>query len=473
MKLPSAVVAGLMARLRSGTSMLRTKGVTQTAQLVLSPTRYLAVVNVTCTLLGFTVSFVNMRVLGAELYGIVAIIGASSGTMLNFLDVRLTDLTAKLYYRQDIPMGVGRSAYRASVIQLCLVGNGVISLAAGTLGLLVGVLTIGLFTASPVRTEWIVAQSVILALNHWTSSFTYMQRFSGRFYLMGTWRAITRVIGLIVIVLIVVTHPNLDGYYAALFLAEAVSAAMGIGLSLFIWLRYEEFPMFRSDWLVSLPSYRDGARFLVFGNLLGYSKMLHRSADALLVGYFCGDRETGIYKFARSLTDTLLVLFDAMNQVYYPRFLELMSKGRFDEYRRLARRLVSRAGLLTVVILAGEALFLPTLLRVVLADRFAGAEPTIMVMTVTFFLVAGVHIWMWPLFVHSGRLGQYTACTYLSCASHYGVSIILFIMLGPVALAGGIGYLAYDLLLTLLAFLLLRKWFPAFVPGGRIEAKAT
>lgn len=460
-----------MARLGGVVFLIRSKGVIQATQLLLSPTRYIAAVNVACTVLGFIVSFVNMRVLGAELYGIVAVIGAASETVLNFLDVRLTDLTARLYYRRELPDGVDRSFYRASVLQICLLGNGLISIASGSLGLLVSVMTVHIFAHSPVRMEWMVAQAAILVLTNWTSTFTYLQRFSGRFYLMGTWTFITRTVALIVIVSVIVTHPNLDGYYAALLLAAAVSAVMGIGLSLFIWLRYEEFPMFRSGWLVSLSGYRAGIRFLVFGNLLGYTKMFHRSADALLVGYFCGNRETGLYKFARSLTDALLVLFDAMNQVYYPRFLELMSQERLKEYRRLALRLLFGAGLLTLLAIAGEAVLLPTVIRVALGNRFSGAEGTVMVMTAQFFFVAGVHIWMWPLFVHSGKLARYTVYTYLAVVGHYAVATVLFILLGPVSLAGGLGYLTYYLVLNFTAFLLLRKWFPDVVPGSRLKAK--
>ena len=49
-------------------------------------------------------------------------------------------------------------------------------------------------------------------------------------------------------------------------------------------------------------------RFVAAGNLLGYVKLLHRSADVLLVAAFCGDRGTGIYKLARSITDALTKL---------------------------------------------------------------------------------------------------------------------------------------------------------------------
>ena len=79
---------------------------------------------------------------------------------------------------------------------------------------------------------------------------------------------------------------------------------------------------------------------LFYGNLLGYAKLLQRSADVLLVAYVAGDRETGLYKLARQIVDGgIAVVQDALYQVYFPDFLDLLTRRAATAYRALARRL--------------------------------------------------------------------------------------------------------------------------------------
>jgi O-antigen/teichoic acid export membrane protein len=200
--------------------------------------------------------------------------------------------------------------------------------------------------------------------------------------------------------------------------------------------------------------------------------MFHRSTDVLLLGFFADDRATGLYRFARQLSDTLLVLFNAMNHVYYPRFLELLAHGRHGQFRHLAGRLLSQSALLMAVVLIVQGLFLPAALGFALAGRFEGAEGAIMVMSLTFLVYAGFQIWMWPLLVHSGRLGVYTVGSYAGWIAQYAVTAALCMYMGPTASAGALGYVSYYLTLFPLMLLLLRKWYPDTVPFGRARAAA-
>ena len=440
------------------------------AKPLVSPTQYLAAVNVLSSALGFAQGIVTARQMGPEAYGVIAVIAATNATVLNSLDVRLADLAGKLYYRPSQASLSELRAYRASVLQICLIGNGLISLGLSILGFLASLIFIRTLTATPVHTQWLLAQSLILALANWSNSFDYLQRFSGRFYLMGTWRLATRVATVGLFFAIFLPAGNLDGYYHALLSATGLGLAMTASLSVWIWLKYERFPLLRRGLWLAGSDYGREFRFLFFGNLLGYVKMLHRGSDVLVVGFFADDRVTGLYKLTRSLTDSLYVLFDALNQVYYPRFMELLSRHSFAEYRRLAGRLFAYTGGFTLAVLGLEAIFLPQLMRIALANRFAGAEDAIMIMTVPFMFVAGVYTWMWPVFVHSGRLARYTAYSLLACLAQYAVMIGLFVVWPPTPLAAALGYLTHYCVLIPLAYLLLaQSGYAPCLPGVRAK----
>ncbi|MGB0384226.1 MAG: lipopolysaccharide biosynthesis protein [Ardenticatenaceae bacterium] len=404
-------------------------------------------VNVIAAGLGFVQGIVTARILGPEPYGIIAVIAGVNITVLNFLDIRLVDLAGKLYYRSELPNDVEQRAYQSSILQVCLIGNGIISLFLCSLGGFVSWLTIHWFTASYVRWEWLLAHAVVLALTNWTNTFAYLQRFSGKFYLMGTWKLITQVITISTFLPIIILYGNLDGYYTAQVTVSSIATLMTIGLSLFIWRKYEGFTLLNRQMFLSLPDYWHNLRFLFFGNLLGYTKLFHRAADVLLIGYFSDDRTTGLYKFARSLTDSLYILFDALNQVYLPRFLELLAQRAHVEYRQLATRLLIGTGLFTVALIAIEGLLLPWVIKIALANRFAGVEGAVMVLTLPFFFVAGIYIWVWPIFIHFGQLGKYTIFNYLACLAQYSLVILLFFVFEPTASQAALGYLVYYLVL--------------------------
>lgn len=431
---------------------------------LVSPARYLAIVNVVNTGLGFFQGVVTARLLGPAAYGMIAVIAAIYSAVLNLLDVRLWDLAGKLYYR---PVGLSEAAqraYRASVLQVYVLGTVAISLAMCALGMLVNVVGIHAFTSAEVRPWWMAANGVFIAVNNLGGALLYQQRFSGRFYLMGSWRFVTQVIIVTAFLLVLWRQPTIDGYYLGSLVAAFLYLVFMAGVSVFIWVRHERFPILGKTAFASAKDYTGELRFLFMGNLLGYVKMFHRSTDTLLVGYFKDDRITGLYNLARSATDGLYVLFDALNQVYYPRFLELLSKRATGEYRRLARRMLGGASFLTIVFLVAEAVGLPLALRFALTDRFAGAEGAIMVLTVPFLFVTGFYTWLWPVFVHSGRLKGYTIASFAAIVAQYAVTVLLFALLRPSPTWAAIGYVVHYLVLIPWAVSLAREQQPGVIP---------
>lgn len=432
---------------------------------LLTPTRFLALVNVAGSALVFGRGLITARALGPELLGITAVISGVNTTVLNFLDVRLTDLAARLYYQTEGLDQAGQRTHRASVLGLCVLGNGFISLLLGGLGLLLARLTLGWFTAAPVETWWLAAQALVLGTANLANTLTFLQRFSGRFHFVGTARLATQVGALAVFLAVFWPRPDLNGYYQGSLASAGLTLAGTALLSLRLWWGFDRLPVFGRGLGAAWAGYRRGLRFLFFGNVLGYTKLFHRAADTLLVGLVADDRVTGLYKFARSLTDALYVLFDALNQVYQVRFLELLSRRDPGPYRRLANRLLASAGLFTVVVLLGEGLFLRPLNELVFAGKYAGGEWPIIWLTVPFIFVTGVHLWLWPMLIHSGRLGHFTAVNALAVAVQYGVALAGFALLGPSAAAAAAGYLAHYLVLYPIVYLRERARFADYMPG--------
>jgi len=438
----------------------------------LSPVKYLSSVNIITTGAGAVVGIINARLLGPEALGVVGIIFGIYGVTSNFIDIRLVDIVGKLYYRTEIDTTFDGKQYRASVIQIYFLATSMLAVLIWAVYFFVTSWFVGYFTEAHVKAAWIAMSAFYFSLNYIISAMQYQQRFSEKFYLIGTWRLLGYFAGLLVFLPILFSKPNLDGYFFASLMSTSLSAVVTVALSLFIWKKHEGFQLMNGKFLDALPDYIQEVRLILWGNLLGYTKLLHRGSDILLVGFFADDRITGLYKIARTFADSTFIFYDSLNQVYYPRLMQLLSSNAVSEYRHLAVKILVNSGLLVGGILLVEWIGLKYLIVLILTDKFQGAEPSIMILTSTLFFTMGVHLWLWPIFIHSGQLGLFTGYSIAAGLLQYLIVILAFQFWTSNSAAAALGYLGYYLFLIPIMWYLAKKIKPEiFVTTQRKKNK--
>ena len=409
---------------------------------MLSPVKFISIVNMAITGIGAIVGIINARLLGPEAMGIVGVILGIYSTVTSFVDVRLMDVLARLYYQSE------EVQYRGNVIRVFLIFSGLLSVLIWAIGFITATVFGKYFTNVAIKPEWVAYSSFYFALNYWVASVQYQQRFSERFYLIGTWKFVSYLAWVTVFLGILVRQPSVDGYFRASFWGAIVSASAAVGLSTYIWIRYQKFGIFSRNFTGVFGQYFGQVRLIFWGNILGYAKLLHRGSDILLVGYFADDRITGLYKVARSMADSALTFYDSMNQVYFPRFMQMLSKKEIPDFQKLARRALSAAGALTLVIIVVEWVGLKYFVEYVLTTKFQGAELAIVILSSTLFFLMGFHIWSMPIFIQSGRLMHFTGYSILAGLVQYLIVIIAFKTWIPSPALAALGYLGYYLFLT-------------------------
>jgi O-antigen/teichoic acid export membrane protein len=428
-----------------------------------SPVFLLTLSNLGSAVIGFFSGMLTARWLGAGAYGVMGVISAINATVLNFVDLRLNDVMAKLYYDKEGATGTELARRRASLIQSSLICYGALAVAFFAIGILANAFLPRFFTSVPVRSNWILASAAGTSITYFVNPIGYMQRLTGRFRLLAAQALIGSVISSGLMVLCVWLHKDLDGYYLGFLISNLVGACLAVGIALYDWIKLDHLPLLRGLDLSALARFRKHSGFLFWGNLLGYVKLGHRSADILLVGYFCDDRVTGLYKFARTLTDKFYMLFDAMNQVYFPTFMQMLGQGSVASYRRLAGRIFVTVLLFTAATLALEAVGLPYFSQWVLKGKFAGVEPIIETLTIPFFFVTGMYIWMWPIVLHHGWAGRYTLYNAIALCIQYGVGIAGFRIFSGL-LPFTLGYVGNYVVLMGLTFGMIYHRFPEAIP---------
>ena len=418
-----------------------------------SPMMFLTFMNIASAMIGFAKGLIIVKLLGAQQYGVIAVIVGIGTTAVNFVDVRISDLIAKLYYETKELTVTERCNYRGGLLCIGIAIQVLLGLILGFIAFILGVSFLHFFTDTPVVWKIILWLAMAQTINYISMLFNYLQRLSERFFIMGIIQVLNSLLASASLVAAVYSDSSLSGYGKGMLFAATVSFFFSAGLCWHLWRRVDHLPILSSNHKQALHTYLSNIRFLFATNVLGYIKLLHRAADVLMVGFFCGDLQTGWYKLARSLTDSLYVLFDAANKVYQPFFLTLLSKNRLEEFKEAAAGIFKKAVLFTGLVISIEVVLLPSIINQVLGPSFSGILPIIVILTIPFLFVTGFDLWLWPLLVARGSIGRYNVQNLIAVGvGQYGLSIGLFFMTGQEsAVWFGVGYTATYLILHILA----------------------
>ena len=368
---------------------------------------FLTAVNLVCAANGAAQGLAVVRLLGPEGFGAAAVLVSLTAVAVNLIDVRLPDLVSNLYYAPDASDDAAGAAYRASALRL---GIGLYAISAPLMFLASAALML-LFarhlSATRFLTEWFWLAAAAQGVSYFGSFFVFVQRFVATTRQMAIVQISSALLNAGAMIASVMAYRTVGGYVMGLLLSAVAITAVNLALTLRT-LRQAGIPLLQRPRHGAVIDRTVVFRFIAAGNVLGYVKLLHRSADVLLVAFFCSDRDTGIYKLARSMTDALYSISEAITRIYTPRLLTLLRDGDHSEYRRLARSMAAIAAAVTALALAGVFSMVPRITVILGWPDMPGLTLVTAVMTLPFFFVAGLQAWIWPAFVSLGRLGRCT-----------------------------------------------------------------
>jgi O-antigen/teichoic acid export membrane protein len=429
--------------------------------------------NLVCALIGVAQGLFVLRLLGPATFGAVAVVIALTAVAANMVDVRLIDLISNLYYNDRVSCPETGASYRTSALRL---GLRLYSLSAALIFVASAGLVLVLaprLTGVTLMSSWLWVAAAAQGVTYLGSFFIFIQRFTVRPRRMALLQLGSALINATAMVAAVTASQTVGGYMIGLLASAAGIALLNAWYTVSI-LRRNGVVLFGRYVAVS-PAIdrRVILRFVAAGNLLGYVKLLHRSADVLLVAVFCGDRETGIYKLARSITDALLTVSEAMSRVYQPRLLALLQARNHTEYGAVVRSIMMIAAGITVAAIGGAVALLPSLAPFLGVADGQSLTLSVVILTLTFFFVAGLQSWIWPAFVFGGRLGRCTLWGAVGVlAGQYTIGPALVYLAGHASPTWfSLGYLSFYVFSTLPLWRELRRERRSFT--WRVQQVAT
>lgn len=163
--------------------------------------------------------------------------------------------------------------------------------------------------------------------------------------------------------------------------------------------------------------------------MAGVSKLLSRSCDTLIVASFGNDTLTGLYRVARQGYDTLAGVTDAVHQFYTPTIVDCVTRGRWAEFRKHRNRLM----LMGLAAVLGAVLGSWYVLRPLATTYYPQYSPALTAFEIfapLLFVTLGIHGWLWPALVASGRIWCFGVLGILGALVQLG-ALALLTRFGP------------------------------------------
>lgn len=408
---------------------------------VLSNSSWLLSSNTLTTILISVQGIIVARVLGAEQYGILALITGYTTYVNHFVDSRVWEAAIKfvIQYREQ-----GEFAKATATVKLCYLVDAL----TGSLGFVILLLTADwagrLFVKDPLAAGLIrfYALSMLIAIPVGTSSA--LLRIQNRFDLLAyqdAGMAVLRLAGVIVVL-------TLGGRIMGLLAVYLLAAFSGM-LTLLVLSRNTASSLGLLAWtqapLSSLRGeFKQIARFLVTTNIAALSKMV-RNTDILIIGYWLTPTDVGYFRLARSITSLMNFPVGPLQTASYPEFARLWHQQQQTTLLRLVRKLFLSAAIVASVALMVIWLGGQWLIRLTAGEQYLPALPVLRWLALAIAIAVATNFGH-SLLLAAGRVSGLLLAITLGSISQL---VLLLVLLPAVGLsAAGIGHVGYYLTWT-------------------------
>lgn len=357
--------------------------------------------NVLTGFISFLISLTALRWIKVEEYGSFALIFSFFSLSTNFVDFRINDyISSRFFDKKNSP---------AQLLWFSVVVNSLLAILILTIGFIGIKIFWPIFSKSQYSNTLFLLVGLGVAGNFLASSIIFLFRLVQHFNLIILSNIINVILSFIFYIIFVSFFKTIDSYIWAF----ALSGLSNLLLSLVFLVLKFPYPNLSIQFSEQLAQLKFNKSFIIYGNFSGYIKLLHRSADTLVIGYFFGEHATGIYKFARTVSDKLYLLYDALNQVYFPRLLEYLESD-YKLFLRVTKKLITFSWISTFTILLLEILVWNTFCELFLNGQYKEAKLPTVILTSALFFVLGPFLTHYPLILKDKKLKNYVLINFLS-----------------------------------------------------------
>jgi len=303
--------------------------------------------------LGFLMGIMSARLLGATGFGLVGLVMGYASTVNSLLSFRMSELIVR-YGGEYIEHG---DKDKASVlIKAAALAEAFVSVLAFVLVALTSGLASQYISKTP-NTAWMFTAFAVglLANFNYETSIGILQ-ITDKIRLQGTINLIHGIVGVLVI-----AAAFIWGGGVAIVLLAYLLGKIILGLGIFLVAQIQLPRILGVGWwnapFVSIPSYRELARFALNSNISATIIKIFRESEILWVGFFLNSTAAGYYKVAYTIIGLLAVAADPLIATVYPELNRLIVQKAWPRLRDFLRKVTTLAFAYNLVQALGFVLF--------------------------------------------------------------------------------------------------------------------
>src|SRR5215216_2086119 len=303
--------------------------------------------------LSFLVGIMSARLLGATGFGLVGLVMGYASTVNSLLSFRMSELIVR-YGGEYIERG---DKDKASVlIKAAALAEAFVSVLAFVLVALTSGLASQYISKTP-NTAWMFTAFAVglLANFNYETSIGILQ-ITDKIRLQGTINLIHGIVGVLVI-----AAAFIWGGGVAIVLLAYLLGKIILGLGIFLVAQIQLPRILGVGWwnapFVSIPSYRELARFALNSNISATIIKIFRESEILWVGFFLNSTAAGYYKVAYTIIGLLAVAADPLIATVYPELNRLIVQKAWPRLRDFLRKVTTLAFAYNLVQALGFVLF--------------------------------------------------------------------------------------------------------------------
>lgn len=322
----------------------------------------------------FLKGVIMVRLLGAELYGLYAIIIAFVGLIQEFLNLNLGTTIIKF--------GASYKSGKQHSLLVALIKSGIlISLVSALVSILVIVVVLMYFYDTFLETpdlEWYIITYAFAASTMFLDNIS--QGIMRLFYRFKALSALMVAIAIVDIGVISVALWLESSKLSTLFVAIIISRIIGgiiLSWGTIVQVKNELADSINSSIFTLKEEWKDIASFTLANSGSRTIHTLVSRGDVLLLGALlgaAGPTAVTFYSIAKKLGYAVLIIIDPLVNSIYPQFSNLVSEKNYIEIRKLVVQITRLALLPSVVFLVGVYFLGPWLISAVYGVEFVEAS---------------------------------------------------------------------------------------------------
>lgn len=365
---------------------------------VIRNSSYLFSSNSISMVLTFLQGLLAAALLGVANYGTLGLIIAFASNVNRLLSFRMNELVIKYggqYLTEE------RREDAAAVIKIAGVSEGVTSILAYTLLVILAQWAAATIVKDERSASWIVFYGVALLANVMTETATAVLQLGRHF---RTQAILNLGQNILTAGWILAAYILQGGIYDVIlaYLAGKLFYGLGMSLAAVYWLK----PLLGPGWirvrLTRLADWKEMLRFAISTNLSQTVNMVIRDSELLWVGFLLTSVQAGYYKFAMGIMNVMVLPITQLIQTSFPEITHTVAVKAWSSLRDLLRRTSLLAVGWTVLTAVGLLVAGPWFLRLYKSGEYLPSLPVIWVLFAGFSF-ANIFFWNRPLLLALGR----------------------------------------------------------------------